>query len=57
MGNYIYKDQNGFIQGKQMADLVRSVFSIMHIAKETKCKAGGIAWIHLKHLTWWNGIY
>ena len=40
MGSYIEKDQNGFVQGRQMSDIMRRVLNLMHWVKETNSKAG-----------------
>lgn len=43
VGNYIHENENGFIKGRQMADLVRRVLNTMHVARMSKCTAGSIA--------------
>lgn len=40
IGKYIGKDQNGFIQGGQISDLIRRVLNLMYLAKETNSKVG-----------------
>lgn len=33
IGKYIVKDQNGFLKGRQTADLTRKVLNVMYSAK------------------------
>ena len=43
MRKYFEKDQNGFILGRQMSDLMRRVINLMYLAKESNSKAGVIS--------------